>query len=222
MTQQILFSSEDQSKLSFENFFPDGNKNIVGELKNMLVAPPCFDYIYLYGASGSGKTHLLKSCVEKANNGVYIDLQLQSGKLKDCIEHSNTPLLAIDNFHCVVDHQREMFALFEALRQCAAKLVVASTVAPMALGLSLNDLSSRLMSGKIFELNMLDDTQKVQALKLRAKLRGIELSSEVVNYIINRYPRDFKTLFGLLDKFDDASLSRQRKITVPFIKQLEP
>ena len=163
---------------------------------------------------------MLRSCIEQVQHSRYLDLTTQLAQLDEPLDVTDLNLLAIDNVDQIFNHQAQMLMIFEALKQRSAVLIVASSIAPNALTLSLKDLTSRLISGQVFELKMLSDEQKVQALKLRARRRGIDLSEEVISYVINRYPRDFKTLFGLLDKFDDASLQSQRKITIPFIKQL--
>ena len=58
------------------------------------------------------------------------------------------------------------------------------------------------------------------ALQLRAKGRGMEMSDEVAKFILSRAPRDTNDLFHLLDHLDDASLQQQRKLTIPFVKDV--
>ena len=222
MDQQILFSSEDQSNKTFENFYAAENSNILSALATFLINNDDFGCFYLYGESGCGKTHLLKSAVNNIQaGGFYLDINSQVNNLRQCGNENAIRLLAIDNVENITEHEDDMMLVFETLRQHRANLILASKFAPKALPLMLSDLRSRFSSGQVFELKMLDDKEKVKALELRAKLRGFELSEEVMSYVINRYPRDFHTLFGLLDKLDDASLQNQRKITVPFIKKLE-
>ena len=222
MDQQILFSSEDQLNRTFENFYAAENSNILCALETFLSNDTEFGCFYLFGESGCGKTHLLKSAVNKVQAGShYLDMILQADKLRHCSNEKTARLFALDNVEKITGSEDDMMLLFETLRQRGAKLILASRFAPKALSLVLNDLRSRFSSGQVFEMKMLDDNEKVKALELRAKLRGFELSEEVISYVINRYPRDFHTLFGLLDKLDDASLQNQRKITVPFIKKLE-
>ena len=222
MDQQILFSSEDQSVKTFENFYAAENLNILSAISTFISGKAEFDCFYLFGQSGSGKTHLLKSAVSAFKTGsAYLDINTQADLLRECSDHKAIQLLAIDNVEKISHHEADMMLVYETLRQNSGKLILASKFAPKALSLVLPDLSSRFLSGQVFELKMLDDKQKVKALELRARLRGFELSEEVISYVINRYPRDFNTLFELLDKFDNASLKNQRKITVPFIKKLE-
>lgn len=222
MHQQILFRSEDQSSKTFENFYAAENSNILSALLAFLSEDDAFGCFYIYGDSGCGKTHLLESAVNAvAKKGQYLDAKTQSWQLRQISNETDYQLLAIDNMEKITGHETDMMLLFETIRQRNNKLVVSSKFAPMALPLSLRDLCSRFVSGQVYELKILNDIQKARALELRASLRGFELADDVIRYVINRYPRDFNTLFNLLDRLDDASLENQRKITVPFIRKLE-
>lgn len=222
MNQQILFSSDDQAQQTFDNFYPAENQHLLAALTQFIQPSTQFSCMYIYGQSGSGKTHVLNSVINSlGDESRLVDLNFQQDQLGEIINLTELNILVVDNFENLTGHESEMMLIYETLKQHAGKLLIAASVSPKTLNLKLNDLTSRLLSGEVFELKLLNDEDKINALKYRAKLRGFELTEEVVNYVINRYPRDFKTLFGLLDKFDDASLSSQRKLTVPFVKQIE-
>ena len=55
---------------------------------------------------------------------------------------------------------------------------------------------------------------------MRAKLRGFELSKEVGRFILKRLDRQMRTLFDMLDRLDHASIVAQRKLTIPFVKDI--
>jgi DnaA family protein len=57
-------------------------------------------------------------------------------------------------------------------------------------------------------------------LQLRARLRGLELPEETWQWLQRRVPRDMRTLYELLDTLDEAALSAQRRLTVPFIREV--
>ena len=58
----------------------------------------------------------------------------------------------------------------------------------------------------------------MQALRLRAAQRGLQLPHETSDYLLKRLPRDLPSLFEILDDLDEASLVAQRKLTIPFIR----
>ena len=67
-------------------------------------------------------------------------------------------------------------------------------------------------------LRPLDESEQIEALQLRARIRGFELPLETAQYLLRRLPRDMASLCGFLDRLDDASLAAQRPLTVPFVK----
>ena len=52
-----------------------------------------------------------------------------------------------------------------------------------------------------------------------AARRGIELDARTVDYILTHHARDAAALFALLDDLDLASLSAQRRVTIPFVRE---
>jgi len=79
------------------------------------------------------------------------------------------------------------------------------------------DLGSAAASA-VYQLRDLDDAGRLEALRLRAAQRGLQLPSETADYLLRRMPRDLPSLFELLDHLDEASLVAQRRLTVPFIR----
>jgi len=62
--------------------------------------------------------------------------------------------------------------------------------------------------------------EKLAALQRRAAMRGLQLPEDVGRFLLNRMARDLRTLFDVLDKLDKASLVHQRKLTIPFAKEM--
>jgi DnaA family protein len=116
--------------------------------------------------------------------------------------------------------ERALFALHQQLDERQGRLVVAATVAPAATGIALADLRSRLGGGWVFTLQLLDESEQIEALRLRAQIRGFELPVETAQYLLRRLPRDMASLCAFLDQLDDASLAAQRKLTVPFVREV--
>ena len=49
---------------------------------------------------------------------------------------------------------------------------------------------------------------------------GAENEVEVLKFLLNRLSRDMESLLETLDLLDKASIQEQRKITIPFIKEV--
>ena len=112
------------------------------------------------------------------------------------------------------------FNLFNNMREKQHTLIVASQLNAKAVGLKLPDLESRLSWGITCHLNLLDDRMQGQALQRRARSRSFDIPDDVLDYIVKRVPRDTHSLFKLLDRMDDATLSAKKKLTIPFVKAL--
>ena len=72
----------------------------------------------------------------------------------------------------------------------------------------------------VFQLRELAEEDKLHALQLRASRRGLQMPDEVAAFILNRGTRSMNALFELLERLDQASLQAQRKLTIPFLKEV--
>ena len=113
-----------------------------------------------------------------------------------------------------------LFRLYRDLEERGARLVVAAAGPPAALGWSLRDIASRFAAAAVFALQPLDEAGRLEALRVRAQLRGVDLPDETVRFLQRRFPRDMQTLYRLLDTLDDAALAAQRRLTVPFVREV--
>jgi DnaA family protein len=88
------------------------------------------------------------------------------------------------------------------------------------LGLALPDLVSRMTSGATFRVHTLPDSDKLQALRHRARWRGVELPEATARYLMQRVDRDTGSLFALLAELDRQSIVAQKRLTVPFVRRV--
>ncbi len=109
---------------------------------------------------------------------------------------------------------------FQLQEQGQCRLMVSAETSPLQIPLQLADLKSRLASGVTYQLQMMTDEQKLEALRLRAHCRGLELNKSVAQFLLSRCPRNMQELFETLEKLDHASLAEQRRLTIPFVKQI--
>lgn len=211
---------------TFANFLPADNAQVLLQLVEA-ASLKGEAFIYLWGAPGTGKTHLLQAvCHAMSRNnatGVYLPLAHEGIRPEMLDGLESMPLIAIDDLQAVAgnrDWETALFNLYNRVRDGGeGRLIVTGTANPQALGLTLPDLESRLLWGLVFQLQSLDDEQLGGALQLRAKGRGMDMPDDVAAYILKRCPRDMHALFELLEKLDHESLVAQRKLTIPFVKQ---
>ena len=72
----------------------------------------------------------------------------------------------------------------------------------------------------MFQLHGLNDDDKIAVLRGRAHSRGLVLPDEVAGYLLRHCHRDLTALLELLERLDRASLAGQRRLTVPFVKDV--
>jgi DnaA-homolog protein len=130
-------------------------------------------------------------------------------------------VLCIDDVDAIAGDQaweRALFGLFNEASDLRTRLIFAAMVAPRRAAWVLDDWRSRAGSCLVYQLRELDDEGRIEALRLRAAQRGLQLPYETSEYLLKRMPRDLPTLFQILDALDEASLVEQRRLTIPFIR----
>ncbi|MEL7024449.1 MAG: DnaA regulatory inactivator Hda [Pseudomonadota bacterium] len=203
----------------FETFYAGENAEVIATLQ-ALPAPG----VWLSGASGSGRTHLLQATVAAQPAGQAMYLPLSNGYPAEILEDlSPNILLCIDDWDRVagdLSWERALLLQYERVVRGRSRIVIASTDVPSGTRFVLPDLRSRTQALVSFRLRELDDAQKRAALRMRAAHRGIELPDDTARYLLTRLPRDPHSLYGWLSRLDEASLSAKRRLTVPFVREV--
>lgn len=215
---------DDSARL--EAFHPGPNAEALSQVTGFLQAEGP-GIVYLYGATGSGRSHLLQAACAHACDGGrragYLPLRdpvCADPAILDAWEHLD--LVCLDDLQVVAGDpawERALFVLLEGLRAEAGSALVASDAPPRSQGFALPDLASRLAWGPVIRLQAMDDEDRLRALQLRCQRRGMELPEDAARFLVTRYPRDMESLYQAIERLDRASLAEQRRITVPFIKK---
>lgn len=233
MSRQLPLNLRLKDSSSFENFLPAINREAVARLRTAVTAlaqgraPE--PVLFLCGAPGTGRTHLLQAACRAAQsaggNALYIPFSeiasFTPAMLEDLEQSALVCLDDVERIAGKADWEAAVFALCERLRASGGMLLVAGARPPRELGLQLLDLATRLGWGPVYALTPLSDDERLEAVRLRARNCGLDMPEEVARYILARYPRDLDSLFALLDKLDVASLAEQRRLTIPFLRSIE-
>ena len=219
-----------KDEATFANFFVANERNAVAvKALQQFCNDEGDQNLVIWGAKGSGLTHLLQACSHTAqlsNQDIqYLPLRDIKGysptDVCECLD--SVKLLCLDGIDEICgskEWEQALFHLFNRVRDAGNRLLISMHTSPPSLPILLADLKSRILGGVVYHVEGLDDDSKVKALQMRAKVRGLELPDEVVQFVLNRAPRDMNELFNILNRLDDASLQHQRKLTIPFIKQV--
>jgi DnaA family protein len=209
----------------FEGFVAGPNRETFELLSGR--SPP--RVLWLWGRTGTGKTHLLQaSCASVgAAGGASAYLDLETAGTPGLLEgFEGLDLVCLDSLERVSDDaawNAAIFRLYTLMQDGAGRLYVASTGPPAALRFRLPDLRSRLLAAPVHQLHELGEEERMTALEQRAERLGLLLPRESAAYLVHRLPRDMHSLCAVLDRLDEAALAAQRRLTVPFLRQvLEP
>ena len=72
----------------------------------------------------------------------------------------------------------------------------------------------------VHQLKNLSETEIISAIQVHADIRGFNLPIESANYLLKRVERNVSSLMEIIKILDYESLSKQRKLTIPFIKNI--
>ncbi|WP_158782619.1 DnaA inactivator Hda [Pantoea sp. BAV 3049] len=219
-----LYLPDDET---FASFWPGENPSLIAALQSALQQEHG-SYLYFWSREGGGRSHLLHAaCAELSARGEavgYVPLDKRTWFVPEVLDGmEQLALICIDNIECIAGDEPWEMAIFDLynriLETGRTRLLITGDRPPRQLNLKLPDLASRLDWGQIYRLQPLSDDDKLQALQLRARLRGFELPEDVGRFLLKRLDREMRTLFVTLDKLDRASISAQRKLTIPFVKE---
>jgi DnaA family protein len=210
----------------FDNFVSGPNRALVEALKNMPDEPG--SHVFLSGAEGSGKTHLLNAlCVdtrERQGTAFYLALKRVP---KDAIASleglEKLDLVCVDDLHVIAGDgawEEALFHCFNRIREANGRLLVASRERLSALRLGLPDLASRLAWGLRLQLQPLEDRDKMAVIELHSAALGLSLPEEVLDYLLKHHDRNMAALIQTVERLNEAALTVKRRITVPLARQV--
>lgn len=230
MTDQLGLTLSLGDDATFDNYYSENDpvrSQLVSLLKDGI--PSGENLLYLWGGGGAGGRHLLQaSCqyfLASGRSAQYLPLEdvvgLDADALLDGIEHVS--LCCLDGLQLIGTHrdwQKAIFNLYNRVRDCGNLLLVHADRPPRELPLELADLQSRLCGGLTYHLAPYTDEDKRAIVQFRAQRLGMHLGDDVAAYILSRGSRSLERLMGYLAELDCASIKAQRRITIPFVKEV--
>ena len=223
--KQLILDLRPDRPPTLENFVPGSNAELLETLARLAAIRPGqmpSAHLYLWGDSGSGRSHLLRATIARALDEGRLAFFLSAPDLSDCLPEDENALLAVDDVDRLSDNaQVALFNAFNRARVNAQSLLLSGPVAPRGLAPGLReDLRTRIGQSLVFEVRPLDDATRESILHSLAARRGLQLSGEVAGFLLTHARRDPPGMAAALDALDAASLEHKRPITLPFLRQL--
>lgn len=208
----------------FASYLDTGNETLVATLSGIATGVQGHG-CWLWGARATGKTHLLQAVCEAAGDrAVYVPMSMFSEAGPAILEGLATrELICIDDLDQVLgkpDWETALFDLCNQVLDANAQLVVSAASTPRECSIELADLQSRLARLPVFQVHLLDEQERVVALQLRSRHRGLELPDETAHYLLKRSRRDMASLYEALDRLDKEALRAKRRLTIPFVRSV--
>lgn len=222
MTQQLILDLSPPTSPTLDNFVAGANQGALDALRNTKPGRA----IYLWGPAGAGRTHLLRA-VSRDEKTRYFGKQDSPRAIRELATANSVPytLIAVDDVQQLdEDGQAALFTLYNRWRELGADplgfaLVLSGDRAPLTMPVR-EDLRTRLGWDLVYRLELLSDEERAQALRARVQERGLQLSPEIIHWILTHYDRDMGRLCALVDALDRYSLSKHRAMTLPLLKDL--
>ncbi len=219
--RQLLLNITETDPPSLDNFISQNNDELLYTFRSLAAGKQRDRFYYLWGRTGSGKSHLLQAItnafLQQRYNAIYIDCN-QTDKFNFS---TDVHCISVDNVEQLNNSaQIDLFNLYNHLYESGRGIFLASGTAPPAqLGIR-QDLSTRLGWGLVYQVHELTDEKKIEVMKEHALRCGFELSPEICDYLLKHERRDLSSLIRFIDALDRLSLTRQRPVTLPLLREL--
>ena len=222
--KQLVLDIRPDAPPTLENFVAGANAELLATVSlrgtPATAAQLPARHIYLWGAPGSGRSHLLRAAADAARATGRPAHLLGAEAVEDNLPETTGALLAIDDVDQLAPAaQIALFNAFNRARGNGQSLLLSGPAAPLGLAVR-EDLRTRIGQSLIFQVQPLDDAARTGILTTLAARRGLRLADEVVDFLLRHGRRDLASLLAVLDALDRASLERKRPITLPLLREM--
>lgn len=217
--EQLVFELAAPEPPRLANFVPGRNAELLSVLPRFVCGAMAETGLFIWGAPGTGKTHLLHAAKALAEeHGVPTSMFSDPVSVNDP-EGAADELVIIDRIdEADAAATGRVFTWFNVLKERRGRIVVAARTPLGRLPLR-EDLRTRLGWGLVYEVAALADEEKAEALRAYARQRGFALSAEVIDYLLRHGRRDMPALVSALAALDRVSLATKRPVTVPLLRE---
>jgi chromosomal replication initiator protein len=238
--QQRTFGHPLTPSWTFENFITSKSNQFAYSSALEVANRPGdrFNPLYIFSKPGNGKTHLLHAIGNHvrinspATDFAYICLGRFSPDLSANSLRSNfsqfkeslpdLDLILIDDIDLLSGHQKaqkDMISLFDAFYGPRKQLVASANRPPSLIRGLLPQLSSRLESGLLAEMDLADNSTKMRILEVKASQEKLNIPDDVIFFLANS-TNNLNTLMKYLTSLQAYNSLYHRKIDMYTVKSI--
>lgn len=176
--------------------------------------------LIIYGDEASGKTHL--SYVWQDRTGAQ---RIPANDLKDAdfgrIFECDKCVIIEDVSGYIGDREFEtaLFHLYNMAKEEQAHILLTASSVQSGWDFVIPDLRSRLCAAPSVSIHEPDDVLLQSILVKLFSDRQLDVSIEVINYILPRTERSFRFIKRLVERADKIALSEKKAVTIPVIRK---
>lgn len=212
-------STQFNPKYDFDSFVVgNGNRLAHAAAQGVAMNPGrIYNPLYIYGGVGLGKTHLLHAigqialskqiqvvCTSAEQFTNEFVSAVRCKKVDDFLfKYRHAGMLLIDDIHFISGKkqtQESFFHTFNSLHNANRQIVITSDLPPKAIPLLDKRLRSRFEWGLVADIQPPDIVTRLSILQSKARLRGIKIANDVLEFISGRGQQNVRELEGLLNR----------------------
>ena len=174
-------------------------------------------WLNVFGATGSGKTHLSIILEKKINKIKVLDAKFVTNKVVEELNYLDC--LIIDNYKNNIN-EKLFYSILNQAKQLENYILVNSIPSFKELNFDLKDFQSRINSFVIMGIDLPTDDLLQVIISKSLSEKQIELNPKISEYIIKNVERSYEKMFKFLKDIDELSLSTGKSININLIKKV--
>ncbi len=213
---QLIFKFPFSKKYYEQDFFVSSNNFSAYKLIESWPSWPG-KWLNIFGASGSGKTHLAK-ILEKKIEKIKL---IEANNINDQIinDLNNLDCLIIDSFNNNID-ENLLYSIFNQSKQLENYVLINSISSIRNIDFKLEDLRSRIRSLLYIGIELPSDDLLKVIISKNLSDKQISINPKILDFIINNVERSYEKMFKFLKDVDEMSLSTGKSININLIKKV--
>jgi len=175
-------------------------------------------FLLIMGPQRSGKTHLSHVWAEKSGATTLTHEDLASLDINAMSEIASNPIV-LEDLGSDMEEQK-LFHLYNLVKEKGGFLLMTAQKPVSEWGLALPDLKSRMGAVQVVRIGEPDDALFGAVLLKLFSDRQLQVSPELLQYLITRLERSFEAANTIVEKVDRLSLAEKRDVTIPLVRSI--
>ena len=233
-------SSQTNRILKLEDFVVGPNNRLAytAALEMVKDKYPAFNPLFIHGAVGVGKTHILQGVMNKVKeeqniNAIYMSAEkwtnefifsLQKGKIEIFRQKfRNADMFFIDDVHFLSNKQstqEEFLHTFNALYELSKKIILASDAHPKLIGQLKENLASRFMSGMVVKIDKPEYVTRLLILRSKAAKFDVCFPEDVLEFIAEKFDENVREIESALITLSAHARFNEKKIDMQLVNDV--